>query len=142
MKQFIERIEKMNKMYNLPVKDKPDFHGLTKERFAKFGCILSEEFSELDDIIDKLDTTSELPRTKELTEFADLLGDIVVYCHSEALKYGIPLDSVLEVIMSSNESKLGADGNPIHDSRGKVMKGPNYWKPEPQILTVLINATK
>ena len=68
---------------------------------------------------------------------ADLLGDVIVYCRSEALKYGLPLEGVLDVIMDSNESKLGADGNPIYDANGKFLKGPNYWKPEPRIKALL-----
>lgn len=39
--------------------------------------------------------------------------------------------------MDSNESKLGADGNPIYDANGKFLKGPNYWKPEPRIKALL-----
>lgn len=68
---------------------------------------------------------------------ADLLGDIQVYCASEMAKFGLPLDDVLETIMRSNFSKLGEDGNPIYDERGKVLKGPNYWKPEPAIKELL-----
>jgi len=68
---------------------------------------------------------------------ADLLGDVMVYCRSEALKYGLPLEAVLDVIMDSNESKLGADGKPIYDGNGKFLKGPNYWKPEPKIKALL-----
>ena len=68
---------------------------------------------------------------------ADLLGDIMVYCRSEALKYGLPLEDVLDLIMDSNESKLGADGKPIYDANGKFLKGPNYWKPEPKIKALL-----
>ena len=72
-----------------------------------------------------------------LTAIADLLGDVIVYCRSEALKYGLPLEDVLDVIMDSNESKLNADGNPIYDANGKFLKGPNYWKPEPRIKALL-----
>jgi predicted HAD superfamily Cof-like phosphohydrolase len=70
---------------------------------------------------------------------ADLLGDIQVYCASEMAKFGLPLDEVLAIIMRSNFSKLGADGKPIYDERGKVQKGPNYWKwkPEPKIKELL-----
>ena len=52
-------------------------------------------------------------------------------------QYGLPLEEVLDVIMDSNESKLGADGNPIYDGNGKFLKGPNYWKPEPRIKALL-----
>ena len=72
-----------------------------------------------------------------LTAIADLLGDVIVYCRSEALKYGLPLEDVLNVIMDSNESKLGAHGNPIYDANGKFLNGPNYWKPEPRIKALL-----
>jgi predicted HAD superfamily Cof-like phosphohydrolase len=65
------------------------------------------------------------------------LGDVIVYCRSEALKYGIPLEAVLQIIMDSNASKLGADGKPIYDANGKFLKGPNYWKPEPEIRKLL-----
>ena len=68
---------------------------------------------------------------------ADLLGDITVYCRSEALKYGLPLEDVLDIIMDSNESKLGADGKPIYDANGKFLKGPHYWRPEPRIKALL-----
>jgi len=74
-----------------------------------------------------------------LVEIADLLGDIVVYCRSEALKYGIPLEGVLDIIMDSNESKLGADGLPIYNEDGKFLKGPNYWRPEPMIRALLLS---
>lgn len=52
-------------------------------------------------------------------------------------KFGIPLDETLEIIMQSNFSKMGADGKPIYDERGKLQKGPNYWKPEPRIAAML-----
>jgi hypothetical protein len=44
---------------------------------------------------------------------------------------------VLQIIMDSNASKLGADGKPIYDANGKFLKGPNYWKPEPKIRELL-----
>ena len=50
---------------------------------------------------------------------------------------GIPLEDVLQIIMDSNASKLGADGKPIYDANGKFLKGPNYWKPEPKIRELL-----
>ena len=76
-------------------------------------------------------------KTALLTEMSDWLGDIVVYCASEARRWGLPLNNILSIIMESNFSKLGADGEPIYDERGKVMKGPHYWKPEPKISALL-----
>lgn len=72
-----------------------------------------------------------------LTDMADWLGDNQVYCASEMAKFGIPQKETLRIIMSSNFSKLGPDGNPIYDEHGKVQKGPMYWKPEPQIKAML-----
>ena len=60
-----------------------------------------------------------------------------VYSTSEALRHGIQLGDALKIIMQSNFSKLNEDGEPIYDERGKVMKGPNYWKPEPKIEEML-----
>ena len=88
-----------------------------------------------DDIVAALERG--VPELEALTMLADLLGDIQVYCASEMSKFGLPLDDVLGIIMQSNFSKLGADGNPIYDERGKVQKGPNYWKPEPKIQALL-----
>lgn len=51
--------------------------------------------------------------------------------------FGLPMSSVLRIIMESNFSKLGADGLPIYDSDNKVQKGSNYWKPEPKIKEML-----
>lgn len=77
-----------------------------------------------------------------LTDLADWLGDIQVYCGSEMTKFGLPVNDVLEIIMESNFSKMGADGNPIYDEQGKLLKGPNYWKPETRIKELLFNMRK
>lgn len=135
---FTKAIEYMNCMYNLPVADTPtSFPGESiAERMPRFMNVLHEEIEEGNKIVANA-TENKLSPAEQLTEVADLLGDIVVYAYSEAAKYGIPLDQVLEIIMASNASKLGVDGKPIYDERGKFMKGPNYWKPEPKILELL-----
>ena len=137
---FTKAIEDMNRMYNLPVADTPTaFPGEPiSERMPRFMNVLHEEIEEGNKIVVNA-TENKLSPIEQLTEVADLLGDIVVYAYSEAAKYGIPLDQVLEIIMASNASKLGVDGKPIYDERGKFMKGPNYWKPEPKILELLKN---
>ena len=84
---------------------------------------------------EKLDLLDELIFKDK--DISDVLGDLVVYIRSEATKYGIELEKTLDIIMQSNFSKLGEDGKPIYDERGKVMKGPNYWKPEPKIQKLL-----
>ena len=136
MKQtFAQRIEAMNEMYKLPINTIPTLSPDVIERLPKFMNTLMDEVMEICDI-----TTAAKNAEEDiivLTMMADLLGDMVVYCRSEALKYGIPLEAVLDIIMDSNESKLGADGLPIYNDDGKFLKGPNYWKPEPKIHELL-----
>ncbi len=72
-----------------------------------------------------------------LVGVADWLGDMVVYIRSEAMKYGIPLESVLACIMGSNFTKLADDGSVIKNENGKVIKGPNFVPPERHIYATL-----
>ena len=134
-KTFAQRIALMNAMYRLPAHERPTLPDNTAERLVKFKATLMDEVHEIDDIAALVDQGADAAEV--LTAIADLLGDVIVYCRSEALKYGLPLEDVLDVIMDSNESKLGADGNPIYDAKGKFLKGPNYWKPEPRIKALL-----
>ena len=134
-KTFAERIELMNSMYRLPINTTPTLPANTAERLRKFKATLMDEVHEIDEIVALAENQAD-PIDIQVA-IADLLGDVIVYCRSEALKYGIPLEAVLDVIMDSNESKLGADGNPIYDGNGKFLKGPNYWKPEPKIKALL-----
>ena len=134
-KTFAERIALMNAMYRLPANARPTLPDNVAERLVKFKATLIDEVHEIDDISAMVDKGAD--PADVLTAIADLLGDVIVYCRSEALKYGLPLEEVLDVIMDSNESKLGADGNPIYDGNGKFLKGPNYWKPEPKIKALL-----
>ena len=137
MSKFAEDIAKFNGIYKLPVNAQPTLEvGVpAAERLLAFKDILIEEVHEIDEIITALKERKE--PLEALTMLADLLGDIQVYCASEMAKFGLPLDQVLSIIMQSNFSKLGADGMPIYDERGKVMKGPHYWKPEPKIRELL-----
>lgn len=150
MSQFQEDIAKFNGIYKLPVASHPtlDVPPNALDRLHSFKKILLEEVEEINEVIEKVDqalgthiTGDEVDITNTeliaLTSLADLLGDLQVYCASEMAKFGIPLDETLAIIMQSNFSKLGADGLPIYDERGKVMKGPGYWKPEPMIREML-----
>jgi predicted HAD superfamily Cof-like phosphohydrolase len=135
---FAERIGQMNAMYKLPAHASPQIPGNVAERLRKFKATLLDEVHEIDEIV----AAAEQGAGKDdlAVAIADLLGDVIVYCRSEALKYGIPLEAVLDIIMDSNQSKLGADGKPIYDANGKFLKGPNYWKPEPKIRELLVKA--
>ena len=134
-KSFAQRIAAMNAMYKLPAGDRPSVPADVADRLVKFKATLLDEVHEIDEIV-QLSKSGGAPIDVAVA-LADLLGDIMVYCRSEALKYGLPLEDVLDIIMDSNESKLGADGKPIYDANGKFLKGPNYWKPEPKIKELL-----
>jgi predicted HAD superfamily Cof-like phosphohydrolase len=142
-KDFTDLISKFNSMYKLPINEKPALLGI--ERLENFKNVLMEEVNEVDEIVSKYkELGNSLTKEQEvelLTHLSDWLGDMVVYIASESVKHGIDLNETLKIIMQSNFSKLGVDGKPIYDERGKVMKGPNYWKPEPKIKE-LIEKTK
>ena len=137
-KSFAQRIAGMNAMYKLPASDYPVLPEDVVSRLTKFKATLMDEVHEIDQIVEM--AKNGAPQTEILVAMADLLGDVIVYCRSEALKYGLPMEDVLDVIMDSNESKLGADGKPVYDANGKFLKGPNYWKPEPKIKALLEGA--
>ena len=132
---FAQRIAAMNAMYKLPASERPTVPADAQDRLVKFKATLMDEVHEIDAIVALARNGSAA--IDVATAIADVLGDIIVYCRSEALKYGLPLEAVLDIIMDSNESKLGADGKPIYDANGKFLKGPNYWKPEPKIRALL-----
>src|SRR4051812_11348064 len=134
-KSFAQRIAAMNAMYKLPAHPRPTLPEDVPGRLVKFKATLQDEVHEIDDIV-ALAQNGAAPIDVAVA-IADVLGDIIVYCRSEALKYGIPLEDVLDIIMDSNESKLDANGHPIYDANGKFLKGPNYWKPEPKIRALL-----
>jgi predicted HAD superfamily Cof-like phosphohydrolase len=134
-KSFATRIAAMNAMYKLPAHGRPTLPADVAERLVKFKATLMDEVHEIDEIVKHAQDGGD--PADALVAIADLLGDIIVYCRSEALKYGLPLEDVLDVIMDSNESKLGTDGKPIYDANGKFLKGPHYWKPEPKIKALL-----
>ena len=125
----------MNAMYKLPASDNPSLPDDVAERLVKFKATLLDEVHEIDEIVALCRNGGSA--SDIAVAIADLLGDITVYCRSEALNYGLPLEEVLDVIMDSNESKLDASGSPIYDTNGKFLKGPNYWKPEPRIKALL-----
>lgn len=68
--------------------------------------------------------------TRDTVEAADALGDLVYVIYGMALECGIPLADVLAEIQASNLSKLGADGRPIYREDGKILKGPDYIRPD------------
>ena len=82
--------------------------------------LIKEELSELEDAMKK----------KDLKEVADALTDILYVTYGAGYAYGIDLDQCFKEVQRANMSKLGEDGKPIYNDQGKVMKGPNYTKPD------------
>ncbi len=142
MSKFNEQIKAFNTMYGMPAPQVPVISRVTfpdrldlLERLAKFKLILLEELDEVHEL--QVSINRGASEIEVLTELADWLGDLQVYCASEMAKFGLDNEAVLSLIMASNMSKLGEDGKPIYDERGKVMKGPGYWKPEPAIKSYI-----
>ena len=82
--------------------------------------LIREELSELKEAVEK----------KDIKEVADALTDILYVTYGAGTAFGVNLDKCFEEVHNSNMSKLGSDGKPIYNDKGKVMKGPNYFKPD------------
>ena len=99
------------------VRRKPQFPD-EKTMQLRFDLI-QEELSELKEAMD----------SKNLKEIADALTDILYVTYGAGYAYGINLDKCFKEVQRANMSKLGDDGKPIYNEKGKVMKGPNYLEP-------------
>ena len=80
-------------------------------------------------IKEELNELEEAMKTKNLKEIADALTDILYVTYGAGYAYGINLDKCFKEVQRANMSKLGKDGRPIFNEKGKVMKGPNYLEP-------------
>ena len=80
-------------------------------------------------IKEELNELHEAMKTKNLKEIADALTDILYVTYGAGCAYGIDLDKCFKEVQRANMSKLGKDGKPIFNDKGKVMKGPNYIEP-------------
>ena len=84
----------------------------------------------LDLIMEELEELKNAMESKDLLEVADALTDILYVTYGAGHAFGINLDKCFDEVQNSNMSKLGADGKPIYNESGKVMKGPDYFKPD------------
>ena len=106
------------KTFGQEVKNKPSF---STDKINKLRLdLIKEELSELTDAMNN----------KDLLEVADALTDILYVTYGAGHAFGIDLDKCFDEVQNSNMSKLGDDGKPIYNEAGKVMKGPNYFKPD------------
>ena len=113
-----ESVKKFMKTFGQEVKEKAEFPNdkITSLRFE----LIQEELGELKDALDK----------KDIKEVADALTDILYVTYGAGHAFGINLDKCFEEVQNSNMSKLGKDGKPIYNEKGKVLKGPNYFEPD------------
>ena len=106
------------KTFGQEVKREPSF---STEKINKLRVdLIKEELQEL----------NEAMNNNDLLEVADALTDILYVTYGAGHAFGIDLDKCFEEVQNSNMSKLGGDGKPIYNESGKVMKGPNYFKPD------------
>ena len=113
-----QKVKKFMETFGQEVKSKPSF---SSEKINELRFNLIKE--ELDEFKQALDND-------DLLEVADALTDILYVTYGAGHAFGIDLDKCFEEVQNSNMSKLGSDGKPIYNEKGKVMKGPNYFKPD------------
>ena len=112
-----DKVGTFMKTFGQEVKTKPSF---STDKINKLRLdLIKEELSEL----------TEAMNDKDLLEVADALTDILYVTYGAGHAFGINLDKCFEEIQNSNMSKLDENGKPIYNEHGKVMKGPNYFKP-------------
>jgi len=112
-----QKVKTFMEIFGQEVKSKPSFSS-EKINDLRYNLI-KEELAEFKEAIDK----------KDLLEAADALTDLLYVTYGAGHAFGINLDDCFNEVQNSNMSKLGIDGKPIYNDAGKVMKGPNYFKP-------------
>ena len=112
-----ESVKKFMQTFGQQIKEKAEFPNekITKLRYE----LIEEELQEFKVAIDK----------KDIKEVADALTDILYVTYGAGHAFGINLDKCFQEVQNSNMSKLDQNGKPIYNEKGKVMKGPNYFKP-------------
>jgi predicted HAD superfamily Cof-like phosphohydrolase len=106
------------KTFGQEVKTKPSF---SSNKINKLRIDLIKE---------ELDELQEAMKNNDLLEVADALTDILYVTYGSGHAFGIDLDKCFDEVQNSNMSKLDENGKPIYNDAGKVMKGPNYFKPD------------
>ncbi len=112
-----ERVRKFMETFGQEIKEKAKFPNeqITSLRYE----LIKEELNELKEALEN----------RDIKEVADALTDILYVTYGAGHAFGINLDKCFNEVQNSNMSKLGLDGKPIFNDKGKVMKGPNYFKP-------------
>ena len=113
-----QSVKKFMQTFGQEVKDKTKF---PEKKIVQLRYdLIKEELEELNEAI----------KDKDMKEIADALTDILYVTYGAGNAFGIDLDKCFNEVQRSNMSKLGANDKPIYNENGKVMKGPNYFKPD------------
>ena len=113
-----EKVKQFMSTFGQEVKDRAEF---PDDKIVNLRIkLIEEELQELKDAI----------KNKDIVEVADALTDILVVTYGGAAAWGLEIDKCFSEVHRSNMSKLSADGKPIYNDYGKVMKGPNYSPPD------------
>ena len=121
MKDKIQAVKEFHKAFKLDYLEQPKANiGLEKNKL-RFNLMREENEEYL-----------EAANNNDIVEVADALGDMLYILCGTIIEHGMQykIDEIFNEIQNSNMSKLGADGNPIYREDGKVLKGPNYFKPD------------
>ena len=113
-----EKVKKFMITFGQEVKEKAEF---PTDKISKLRLDLIEE---------ELNELKEAINDKNIKEVADALTDILYVTYGAGHSFGVNLDNCFDEVQNSNMSKLGSDGKPFYNDSGKVMKGPNYFKPD------------
>jgi len=126
---FINNFNEMSDMSNFnKVKTFMNTYGQEVKNTPKFPDSKIVQLR-IDLIQEELNELKEAINNNDIIEVADALTDILYVTYGAGHSFGVDLDSCFNEVQNSNMSKLGDDGKPIYNESGKVMKGPNYFKP-------------
>jgi|TARA_B100000780_G_C21031575_1_gene413631 predicted HAD superfamily Cof-like phosphohydrolase len=113
-----QKVKKFMQTFAQEVKNETEF---PSEKIIQLRYeLIKEELEELNQAI----------KDRDMKEVADALTDILYVTYGAGHAFGVDLDKCFDEVQNSNMSKLGLDGKPIYNENGKVMKGPNYFKPD------------
>ena len=121
MKSKIKAVHEFHKAFGLGIQNSPTAELDTHRNLLRYKLMREENEEYLD-----------AANNRDLVEVADALGDMLYILCGTIIEHGMQhkIEEVFDEIQKSNMSKLGADGKPIYREDGKVLKGPNYFKPD------------
>lgn len=121
MKKYTSAVEQFHEAFGLDYTDRPTI-AISEEIVKLRFNLMAEENQEY----------LEAAQAGDMIEVADALGDMLYILCGTLITHGMQhkIDAVFQAIQQSNMSKLGADGKPIYREDGKVLKGPDYFKPD------------